>query len=164
MILIQITSNCPNFWSMKCCDASIDVFCFAKFIAFSIIGSQLSVIKASNLCSVSSCMLSKIFSSATAFYDVYIYIALVLLYILTNVDVMHQNRLRRYLKIFAKKCFHYIFKDLVVASVNLYILLPDTGAIIPPPQHRSIGRSIITMSCVQTHKIPSLNLQVYKGM
>lgn len=58
---------------MKCNEGSVDVFRFAKFIMFSIIGFQLFMIKASNIHSVSSCMLSKMLSSAADFFVLYIY-------------------------------------------------------------------------------------------
>lgn len=48
---------------MKCGEGSVDVFCFAKFIVFSIIGSPLFVIKASNIYSLPSCMLPEILPS-----------------------------------------------------------------------------------------------------
>lgn len=62
------------FWSMKCCTAPVDVFCFAKFIMFSIIATQLPTVKASSIHSELSCMLTKIFNNSILTVSVYIFL------------------------------------------------------------------------------------------
>lgn len=52
VVIMQIKLTCSIFWSMKCCTAPVDVFCFAKFIMFSIIATQLPIVKASRIHSV----------------------------------------------------------------------------------------------------------------